>query len=63
MTIINKMVQKDHLDGEVLGCTELPLILGQEDFKNIQVFYCSGSNQGCCGSTSKKAKITECRRS
>ncbi len=38
MTIINKMVQKDHLDGAVLGCTELPLILGQEDFKNIQVF-------------------------
>ena len=38
MTIINKMVQKDHLDGAVLGCTELPSILGQEDFKNIQVF-------------------------
>ena len=38
MTIINKMVQKDHLDGVVLECTELPLILGQEDFKNIQVF-------------------------
>lgn len=38
MTIINKMVQKDHLDGVVLGCTELSLILGQEDFKNIQVF-------------------------
>lgn len=38
MTIINKMVQKDHLDGAVLGCTELLLILGQEDFKNIQVF-------------------------
>ena len=38
MTIINNMVQKDHLDGAVLGCTELPSILGQEDFKNIQVF-------------------------
>ncbi len=38
MTIINKMVQRDHLDGAVLECTELPLILGQEDFKNIQVF-------------------------
>ena len=38
MTIINKMVQKDHLDGAVLGCTALSLILGQEDFKNIQVF-------------------------
>lgn len=38
LAIIDQMVKKGQLDGVVLGCTELPLILSQDDFSDIKVF-------------------------
>ncbi|MGN1283405.1 MAG: aspartate/glutamate racemase family protein [Limosilactobacillus sp.] len=38
LAIINQLAQDNQLDGVVLGCTELPLILGQDDFKDLRVF-------------------------
>lgn len=37
LTITNKMIKDEQLDGVVLGCTELPLILDQADFDDIKV--------------------------
>ena len=37
LTITNKMIKDEQLDGVVLGCTELPLILDQADFDVIKV--------------------------
>lgn len=38
LTIINKMIKDEHLDGVVLGYTELLLILDQADFDDVKVF-------------------------
>lgn len=38
LTIIRQLTKEKQLDGVVLGCTELPLILSQSDFDDIQVF-------------------------
>lgn len=38
LTIIRQLTKEKQLDGVVLGCTELPLILRQSDFDDIQVF-------------------------
>lgn len=32
ITIVNEMIRTRHIDGVILGCTELPLILSDEDF-------------------------------
>lgn len=37
LTIINKMIKDEQLDGVVLDCTKLPLILDQADFDDIKV--------------------------
>ena len=37
LTITNKMIKDEQLDGVVLGCTELPLILDQADFDDLKV--------------------------
>ena len=37
LSIIKKMADQNQLDGVVLGCTELPLILKQDDFNDLQV--------------------------
>ena len=37
LTITTKMIKDEQLDGVVLGCTELPLILDQADFDDIKV--------------------------
>lgn len=36
ITIVNEMIRTRHIDGVILGCTELPLILSDEDF-NVPV--------------------------
>lgn len=33
VSIVKRMEEQDHVDGVVLGCTELPLILKPEDFR------------------------------
>lgn len=38
MAIVHSMKQADGIEGLILGGTELPLILKQEDFEDIQVF-------------------------
>ena len=38
MAIVHSMKQMDGIEGLILGGTELPLILKQEDFADIEVF-------------------------
>lgn len=38
LSIVNEYEQRDALEGLILGGTELPLILNQEDFKKLIVF-------------------------
>lgn len=35
LSIINRMIKEDGVEGVILGCTELPLILSQDDDKRI----------------------------
>jgi aspartate racemase len=37
MKICNKIIKKENIDGIILGCTELPLLINQRDFYNIEV--------------------------
>ncbi|MBF7023410.1 aspartate/glutamate racemase family protein [Staphylococcus kloosii] len=32
LSIINRMIQEDHIDGIILGCTELQMLLNSDDF-------------------------------
>lgn len=38
LKIINSVIKANQLDGVILGCTELPLLLSQNDFANVKVF-------------------------
>ncbi len=33
LRITNQMIEEEQLDGLILGCTELPMILGVDDFE------------------------------
>ncbi|MBN1213907.1 MAG: amino acid racemase [Candidatus Lokiarchaeota archaeon] len=38
LNIIADMKEKENIEAIILGCTELPLILSQDDFKNLKVY-------------------------
>lgn len=55
LSIVKRMIEEDHIDSLILGCTELPLILTESrysiPFLNTSAIHCESIIRYCIGGT------------